>query len=73
MIIPLKNLSVRLTPREVEVINLMAEGFTSKEIALELGLSIRTVEAHRYSLMKKTGVSNSIMLVKLYLEVKKSA
>ena len=46
----------RLTAREREVLELVAEGLTSKEIALKLGLSTKTVESHRSTLMKKLGI-----------------
>ena len=46
----------RLTAREREVLELVADGLTSKEIALKLGLSTKTVESHRSTLMKKLGI-----------------
>ena len=46
---------VTLTPREREVAILTCQGRTSKEIGLELGLSYRTVEAHRARLLNKFG------------------
>lgn len=42
-----------LTPREREVIQLVAEGKTTKEIATALGLSVKTAETHRTNLMRK--------------------
>jgi DNA-binding NarL/FixJ family response regulator len=42
-----------LTPREREVIQLLAEGKTSKEVAVELHLSVKTAETHRTNLMRK--------------------
>jgi DNA-binding NarL/FixJ family response regulator len=42
-----------LTPREREVIQLVAEGKTTKEIAIELSLSVKTAETHRTNLMRK--------------------
>jgi DNA-binding NarL/FixJ family response regulator len=44
---------VRLSPRELEVLQLVAEGDASKEVAAELGISIKTVEKHRHNLMRK--------------------
>ena len=44
---------VRLTPRELEVLQLVAEGDASKEVAAELGISLKTVEKHRHNLMQK--------------------
>jgi DNA-binding NarL/FixJ family response regulator len=48
--------SVRLTPREREVLQLLAEGHTNKEVAATLGLGVKTTATHRASLMKKLGV-----------------
>ncbi|WP_245729323.1 PAS and helix-turn-helix domain-containing protein [Salinihabitans flavidus] len=48
-----------LTRREREVFSLLGEGKTSKEIALSLEMSYRTVEVHRAKLLKKFGVSNT--------------
>jgi DNA-binding NarL/FixJ family response regulator len=44
-----------LSPRERETIQLIAEGLSSKEIALKLNVSLKTVETHRTSLMRKIG------------------
>jgi DNA-binding NarL/FixJ family response regulator len=43
----------RLTPREAEALQLIAEGKTNKEIAAELGISAKTVEKHRQQVMNK--------------------
>jgi len=48
--------SDRLTSREMEVLQLIAEGWVNKQIASELGLSIKTVEKHRQQLMNKLGI-----------------
>ncbi len=50
---PLKKGGVRLTPREAEVLQLIAEGHANKQIAGELFISIKTVEKHRQQLMNK--------------------
>lgn len=55
---------VKLTLREVEIVKLLSEGLTSQQMADRLFISPRTVETHRANLMKKTGVKNSIELVK---------
>lgn len=47
-----------LTPREREVIKLIAEGHRSKDIAKDLSISIKTVEKHRSNLMKKLNLHN---------------
>jgi DNA-binding NarL/FixJ family response regulator len=53
----------RLTPREREIIQLIAEGRTSKEVAEKLALSLKTVEAHRANLMNKLNVHSASQLV----------
>jgi len=53
-----------LTPRERDVVKLIAEGNANKKIAKKLGISIRTVEHHRFNVTKKLGVSNTASLVK---------
>ena len=45
-----------LTPREREVIQLFSEGNGTKEVAWTLGISVKTVEAHRQNLMRKLGL-----------------
>jgi DNA-binding NarL/FixJ family response regulator len=52
-----------LTPREREVLHLVAEGLTSDEIAERLSLSVRTVETHRANIMAKLGIRNQTRLV----------
>ncbi|KAA2314205.1 PAS domain S-box protein [Pseudooceanicola sediminis] len=50
---------IPLTRREREIISLLADGLTSKEIALKLDISHRTVEVYRAKLLKKFGVNNT--------------
>ncbi|MBO9502272.1 response regulator transcription factor [Brevundimonas sp. A19_0] len=57
--------AVRLTNRERQVADLIAEGLTSKEIALRLGISYRTVEVFRSSILRKTNTPNVAALVAL--------
>jgi len=57
-----------LTAREIEVLRLIAEGFTNREMAGQLGISTRTVEAHRDSLMRKLDVHTVAGLTRLALE-----
>jgi DNA-binding CsgD family transcriptional regulator len=52
-----------LTPKEREVLSLMADGFTTKEIAQQLSVSFHTVESHRKNLLTKFKVKNSVHLV----------
>jgi len=55
--------SSTLTPREREVLKMIAEGNSVKEIASLLGLSIKTVEAHKFNLMRKLKIHNKAQLV----------
>ena len=52
-----------LSRRELEVINLMKAGLKSKEIALQLEISTKTVEVHRYNVFRKLKLKNSVSLV----------
>lgn len=52
-----------LTPREIEVLGLIALGHTNPEIAEELVLSVRTIETHRANIQRKTGHSTRAELV----------
>ncbi len=54
----------RLTEREIEIIKLIKNGCTNKEIAEKLFLSPRTVETHRARILKKLELKNSLSLVK---------
>jgi hypothetical protein len=53
-----------LTEREIEIIKLIKNGLTNKEIAEQLFLSPRTVETHRARILKKLDLKNSLSLVK---------
>lgn len=55
---------LELTERELEILQLIGEGYTNNEIAEKLFLSKRTVEGHRQHLIDKTNVRNSAQLVK---------
>jgi DNA-binding NarL/FixJ family response regulator len=52
-----------LTPRQREILQLLAEGKTAKEISTVLGISTRTVEFHKYEMMQSAGIHNSAELV----------
>ena len=52
-----------LTPRQRDILKLLAEGKSAKEIAAVLGLSARTVEDHKYRLMESLGIENSAELI----------
>jgi FixJ family two-component response regulator len=56
-----------LTVREREVLARLADGASNKEIARQLGVSSRTIEGHRASIMKKVGVRNATELVRRVL------
>ena len=54
----------RLSPREQEILQLIASGNTSKEIAATLGLSVATVDTHRRNAMSKIGARNAADLIR---------
>ncbi|THD66807.1 LuxR family transcriptional regulator [Robertkochia marina] len=53
-----------LTPREKEVVSLLANGLSSKEIASKLNLSVHTIQKHRKNILQKTGCSNTSELIR---------
>ena len=57
-----------LTPREREVLDRIAEGFTTRQIAKGLGLSPRTVESHRAAIGAKLGTTSQAEMTRLWLE-----
>ncbi len=58
-----------LTQKENEILKFIVEGYSSKKIADQLGISFRTVETHRFSLLQKLEVKNAAELVKKALEL----
>jgi DNA-binding NarL/FixJ family response regulator len=52
-----------LSRREIDVIQLIKEGLSSKEIAQKLEISLKTVEVHRYNILKKLHLKNTAALV----------
>jgi DNA-binding NarL/FixJ family response regulator len=56
--------NVELTVREAEVLQLIAEGFANKQIAAELGLSVKTIEKHRQQVMNKLDIHDTAGLVR---------
>ena len=52
-----------LTPREIEILGLLAQGFMNPEVAEKLVLSTRTVETHRANIQRKTGISTRAELI----------
>ena len=65
----LKRRAESLTPREREVMNLVVDGKANKVIAIDLGLSERTVEIHRANVMEKMGARSVAHLVKMQLKL----
>jgi DNA-binding NarL/FixJ family response regulator len=59
-----------LTDREREVLKLLADGLSSKEVAAGLNLSVKTVDAHKYNLMRKLDIHNRAGLVKYAIRKK---
>src|SRR6266480_4909698 len=59
-----------LTNREREILKLLAEGNSVKEIAVLLGLSVKTVEAHKFNLMRKLDIHNKAQLVTYAIQKK---
>jgi two-component system, NarL family, response regulator NreC len=62
--------SSTLTPREREVVKMIAEGNSVKEIAGVLRLSVKTVEAHKFNLMRKLNIHNKAQLVTYAIQKK---
>lgn len=57
-----------LTPRESEILSALGRGDSSKQIARDLGLSVRTVEAHRQSIKRRLGLEGQSALIKYAVE-----
>ncbi len=57
-----KSVTVKLSDREMEVLNLVCQGYSNAEIAQKLFLSERTVEGHRSRLFSKSGTKNAVSL-----------
>lgn len=58
-----------LTPRQREVLKLVIEGCTMKEIATQLGISARTAESHKYEMMEGLGVDNTAELIQYAIKL----
>jgi DNA-binding NarL/FixJ family response regulator len=56
----------RLTKREVEIVQQVKNGLPSREIALALGLCLKTVEVHRYNILRKLNLKNSASLINFF-------
>ena len=59
----------KLTQREKEILTLIAQEYTSQEIAAKLFISLRTVETHRFSLLQKLDAKNIVALVKIAMQM----
>lgn len=62
------DLHIQITDREKDVLRLIVDEYTNQEIADELFISVRTVDAHRRNLLQKIGAKNTAGLVKYALE-----
>ena len=59
-----EKVDIDLSNRELEVLNLIAEGYTNREMGEKLFLSKRTIEGHRQALLEKTNTKNTAMLIR---------
>ena len=57
-----------LTDREQEILGLIWDGLRNREIAVQLKISVKTVEAHRAAIMKKLRVSNAAQLLRAAID-----
>lgn len=65
----IKDRLATLTPREAEVLHALLNGMSNKEIANDLGISVRTAEVHRANIMAKTGARGLAGLIKMAVSV----
>jgi DNA-binding NarL/FixJ family response regulator len=61
--------NIKLTPRQTQVLKFIAEGFTMKEVASELGISTRTAESHKYEIMAELGFETTAELVQYAMKI----
>jgi DNA-binding NarL/FixJ family response regulator len=59
----------KLTPRQIEVLRMVAEGHRTREIAVRLKLSVKTVESHRGEIMKRLAIHDVVGLVRYAMRV----
>lgn len=59
-----------ISPREKEVLGLVAEGLSTKQVADRLGISTRTVESHRINMLKKLKAGNTAELIRKAIELR---
>jgi len=60
--------ALHLTPRQREILKMIGMGHTNREIGEALGISVRTVEVHRFNLMRRLNVRNVAQLLRLSLQ-----
>jgi PAS domain S-box-containing protein len=60
--------SLKLSPREIQISNMVKQGLTSKEIAAVLNISVHTVGRHRHSIRKKVNITNKERNLNTYLQ-----
>ncbi len=60
---------MKLSPKKLEILTLVARGFTDKEIAVKLKMSRRTVQTHIYSIMDSLNARNRVNAVVLYMHL----
>lgn len=60
---------MKLSPKKLEILTLVARGFTDKEIAVKLKMSRRTVQTHIYSIMESLNARNRVNAVVLYMHL----
>jgi DNA-binding NarL/FixJ family response regulator len=58
-----------LTPRQKIIVTMIADGFTNKQMAEILGISLKTIECHRTAAMQKTGATCLALLVRYAVRV----
>jgi len=63
-----RRVTPRLTPRERQVLSLVAHGYTSKQIGEKLGISPRTAETHRVNIGRRLGIRNVAQMVRYAIE-----
>jgi DNA-binding NarL/FixJ family response regulator len=56
--------SQAITPRQKEILRLVAQGLTNRQIAVQLKISVRTIEVHRFNLMRRLRVRNVAQLLR---------
>ena len=59
-----ENAPPALTPRQKQILHLITQGYTSREIAEQLHISVQTVEVHRFNLMRRLEVRNVAQVIR---------